>query len=313
MERSKSYKGRIRQIPIYLGKCFRAFIYMDDWKVVPMAAIIGGLVSFVACQNIFKTMEGTISGGFALVCVCIWNGFFNSIQVVCRERDVIKREHRSGMHITSYIGAHMIYQAFICMLQVTVILLIARFCGLQFPETGVVFRYFSADLWVTLFLITYAADMLSLMISSIVTTPTSAMTVMPFVMIIQLVCSGVMFTLTGEAEVITKFTISRWGMEAVCSIGKYNELPMVSLWNQIFKYRDFELYGLKPIEMITDFMSDNNMVEDFLLGSAKYSQNPNYASTTEHIFNCWGILILIAFAAALIAVLFLKNIDRDRR
>ena len=47
-------------------------------------------------------MEGTLMGAFAIACVCIWTGSFNSIQVICRERDVIKREHRAGMHISSY-------------------------------------------------------------------------------------------------------------------------------------------------------------------------------------------------------------------
>ena len=31
-------RGYFRQIPIYLGKFFRMFIYMDDWKMLPMAA-----------------------------------------------------------------------------------------------------------------------------------------------------------------------------------------------------------------------------------------------------------------------------------
>ena len=47
-------------------------------------------------------MEGNLKGAFALTCVAIWNGCFNSIQSVCRERPIIKREHRSGMHISSY-------------------------------------------------------------------------------------------------------------------------------------------------------------------------------------------------------------------
>lgn len=314
MQNSKSYRGRIRQVPIYLGKCFRAFIFMDDWKVIPMAAIIGGLVSFVACRNMFKYMETTVSGGLAMVFVCIWNGFFNSIQVICRERDVIKREHRSGMHITSYIAAHMVYQAFICMLQVTVLIFISGVSGIEFPLTGVITRSFIIDYWITLFLITYSADMLSLMISAIAPNPTAAMTVMPFVLIIQLVCSGVMFQLAGGTEIITKFTVSRWGMEALCSIGNYNSLPMMGLWNQLFKFRSFELIeGIRPVEEITNYMMDNNLTEEFMLQSGQYSQNVNYLSTPLHVLNCWGVLILMAVVTASVAVIFLKNIDRDKR
>lgn len=313
MENDKSYRGWLRQIPIYLGKCFRAFIYMDDWKVIPMAVIIGGMVSLVACQNIFVTMEGTTSGGFAMVCVCIWNGFFNSIQVICRERDVVKREHRSGMHISSYIGAHMIYQAFICLLQVAIIILTAQAAGVCFPSEGIITPYFKADFGITLFLITYAADMLSLMISAIVTNSTAAMTVMPFVMIIQLVCSGIMFTMSGDAAILTNFTISNWGMRALCSVGNFNSLPMVSLWNQIFKYRSFEIGGIKPIEAVTNYMMDNHLQDQFMLATASYSTNEKYLSTPQNVLLCWEMLIVMALAAVLIAGLFLKNIDKDKR
>ena len=67
------------------------------------AALIAGLVGMVIRKRFFINMEGTLMGSFAMVCVCIWNGCFNSIQVICRERDVIKREHRSGMHISSIL------------------------------------------------------------------------------------------------------------------------------------------------------------------------------------------------------------------
>ena len=87
------YRGRIAQIFIYLGKLVRMFLYQNDWKMLPMAAVIAAIVTYAVGGNLYQTQEGTASGSFALICVCIWNGFFNSIQVVCRERDIIKREH----------------------------------------------------------------------------------------------------------------------------------------------------------------------------------------------------------------------------
>ena len=97
----EKHTGRVAQVFIYLGKCLRMFVYQSDWKVLPMGAVIAALVTMVVGANLFKTQEGTKLGVFALVCVCIWNGFFNSIQVVCRERDIIKREHRAGLHMSA--------------------------------------------------------------------------------------------------------------------------------------------------------------------------------------------------------------------
>ena len=95
---SVRHLSRIGQIGIFFGKFVRMFVYQSDWKVLPMAALIAGLVGFALGGNFGVSMEGTLTGAFAIVCVCIWNGSFNSIQVICRERGIVKREHRAGMH-----------------------------------------------------------------------------------------------------------------------------------------------------------------------------------------------------------------------
>jgi hypothetical protein len=65
----------------------------------------------------------------------------------------------------------------------------------QFPAKGLFTPWLIVDLALTLFLISYASDMLSLWISSLAHTTTTAMTVMPFVLIFQLVFSGGIFSL----------------------------------------------------------------------------------------------------------------------
>ena len=137
-ERKKARKvhhtGRTSQIGIYLGKQLRFFISQSDWKVLPMAAVIAALVGMVIRKRFFVSMEGSLIGAFALVCVAIWNGCFNSIQSVCRERPIVKREHRSGMHISSYVAAHMIYQFFLCTLQTALTMYVLQGVGVKFQS-----------------------------------------------------------------------------------------------------------------------------------------------------------------------------------
>ena len=123
-------------------------------------------------------------GVLALVCVAIWNGCFNSIQVICRERDVVKREHRAGMHISSYITAHLIYQALICLLQTGLTLYICRLVGVQFPAEGMFTPWLIVDMGITLFFVSYAADVLALLVSSLAHS-TTGMTVMAAVVVRQ--------------------------------------------------------------------------------------------------------------------------------
>ena len=307
------YRGRLEQIRIYLGKQLRMFVYQNDWKVLPMAALIAGLVTFAVGKNLFKTQEGTLSGCFALVCVCIWNGCFNSIQVVCRERPIIKREHRSGMHVFSYVTAHMIYQAMLCVMQTIILIIICSITGIAFPKTGLVTGNFMIDMGISMFLITYAADMMALMISSLVKDTTTAMTVMPFVMIFQLIFSGGLIPLEGAAKKLSSLTLAKWGLQNLCALGRYNEQPMVTLWNTIWKFRSMVIDGEKPVEMITNYILDNNLLDHVLQESGRYNLNILYEMNSANVMQCWIILICFALVFAFLAMALLKRIDKDRR
>ena len=65
------HTGRLDQVFIYLGKQLRFFINQSDWKVLPMAAIIAGLVGMVIRRRFFVNMEGSLIGAFALTCVAL--------------------------------------------------------------------------------------------------------------------------------------------------------------------------------------------------------------------------------------------------
>ena len=307
------YRGRFAQIGIYLGKMLRMFIYQNDWKVLPMSALIAGLVTFAVGNNIFKTQEGTLSGCFSLVCVCIWNGFFNSIQVICRERPIVKREHRAGMHITSYIAAHMIYQMLLCVMQTAILIGVCYLANMRFPAEGLITKSFIADLALTLFLITYSADMMSLAISSFVKNTTTAMTVMPFMLIFQLVFSGGLIQLEGVAVKLTNLTIAKWGLIALCTLGNFNGQPMVTMWNTIWKFRSMEIEGYQPIKMFTDSILKEGKLDIFLQECGAYSGNPQYLYEASTILACWRNLVIIALLAVIVSILFLERVDRDKR
>ncbi len=253
------HRGRGAQVLIYLGKMLRMFIYQNDWKVLPMAALIAGLVGMVIRNRMFLNMEGTIMGAFAMVCVCIWNGCFNSIQVICRERDVIKREHRSGMHISSYIVSHMLYQALLCLAQTVVTLYVTQLVGVQYPWEGLVTPVFALDFMISMFLITYASDMMSLWVSALAKNTTAAMTIMPFVLIFQLVFSGGMLTLPAWTETLTHFTISNPGLKVIAAQADTNSRPYASIASMVSKMRDSEIGGAFTVGQVLDVLqADDN-------------------------------------------------------
>ncbi len=259
------HAGRGSQVLIYLGKQLRFFINESDWKVLPMAAVIAGLVGMVIRRKYFVSMEGTLIGAFALTCVAIWNGCFNSIQSVCRERAIIKREHRSGMHISSYVAAHMIYQLLLCVAQTVLTLFVLRQLDVQIPRgygSGSITPWKICDIGITMLLISYAADMMSLFLSSISRTTTGAMTLMPFILIFQLVFSGGIIPLPAWSQNLSSCTISNYGIRALAAQGEYNEKPMTSVWNTVSGMRDTEVGGEVTVGQILDTL-DSLVVEQY--------------------------------------------------
>ena len=306
---SGNHRGRLAQIPIYLGKNFRMFIYQTDWKVLPMSALIAGLIASVVGENMFVTMEGQFQCSLALTCVCIWNGFFNSIQSVCRERPIIKREHRAGMHISSYIAAHLIYQMFLCAAQALITVSVCKTIGIKFPTEGFITKWFLLDILITIFLITYASDITSLFISCVVHNTTTAMTVMPFMLIFQLVFSGGAFTLSGPAAWMTNLTISKYGLVALCAQGNYNSLKSVLLWNTIFRVRESSPELKEALRQV----EKAGKLDEILVRSGEAMQEAAYEMTKHNIFTCWAHLVMFTVIFAVLSVIVLEFIDNDRR
>ncbi len=274
-EMNVRHQGRGGQVWIYLGKLLRMFIYQSDWKMLPMSALIAGLVGLVIRRKMFLNMEGTMMGSFAIVCVCIWNGCFNSIQAICRERDVIKREHRSGMHVSSYITSHMIYQAMICALQTVITLYVTRMTGVQYPKEGLFTEWMIVDLGISMMLITYASDMLSLWVSTIARSATTAMTIMPFILIFQLVFSGGMLSIPKWAEPLTNFTISNPGLCVIGAQADINNRPFVTITDMLQKMRGKEIeISMTPGQMV-------DMLENLDLG--KYVEEVDWKKVIDDL------------------------------
>ncbi len=311
----KQYRGWIRQVPIYVGKFFRMFLNIGDWKVIAMAALIAGLVAYVIKGSFGINMEGTLKGSLALSCICIWNGFFNSVQVICRERAIIKREHRCGMSLRSYIFAHVIYQAFLCLCQALITTVVLYVSGINLPITGGTATPFMAvDLLITLFVITFTADMLALLISAISKTTTAAMTIMPFVLIFELLFSGAVFALPdGMATLISYFTIARVGMCALCAVAGYNALPSVSVWKMLKQFQGVEYEGGMPIQSVVNSIEKDNQVEEFCLKMGQLSQNLEYETSADNITTLWIVMLIFAFIFSLVALLSLSTLDKDKR
>ena len=287
--------GRIGQIKVYIGKCFRTFVHERGWKSLISTLIISIILAWVIGDNTFSVNESTKTGVFAMICGCIWTGLFNSIQSICRERAIIKREHRTGLHISSYVLAHMLFEFVQCVaeaLLLTIVFDIFR----EFPSSGVLFEWTAFEFFISFTLIIFCADALGILVSCIVKTENAAMTVMPFVLIVQLVMSGMMFALPKNAEPIKELTISKWGLCAVCSSADLNEIPTKDTLEKIKTASNSD-------EKITSW-KDLGLTQEY---------DMDYEASVQNVTKTWLVLILYSALYGIIGILFLKLVDKDKR
>jgi len=265
---------RMGQIKVYFGKCKRLFGSEKQWKNFVSTAIIMVIISMVTSSEMFVDYKATRNGGFAIICACIWIGLFNSIQSICRERDIIKREYRTGLHISSYILAHAAYEFCLCFVETLIVLAFLLIKNItHLPPEGLIFGVIG-DYFITLLLVLYASDMIAIMISCCVKNENEAMTVMPFVLIIQLVMSGSVFELHGISNLISNFTFSKWGLNGIISVA-------------------------------------NN---DFIVKAGYiYAGHDGCDSTASNLLGIWLILIGFSLLFIFLSTIILKKVDKDSR
>lgn len=272
--------SRFKQTSVYIKKNFRLFMNQKDWKFIIIAAIISFLVCAIVGKDMFSTYESTKSGFFAIISAAIWIGIFNSIQSICKEHDTITSEYRSGLHISSYIISHVIFDFFVCLIQ-SIILIVICLLFIDFPSEGIIFGSSIIEYFITLFFIVWCSDIMGIMISAVASTPNVAMTAMPFVLILQLVMSGVLFELSGWSEKVAYVTFSKWGMSALGSIGNLNDDSL-------------------PLKLSAVFP---NVV--------RLETEAAYEATAENLLTSWGCILLIGAVCVLISIISLKIRNKD--
>ena len=272
-----------REISIYIKRFLRVFVHEKRYFSIILSTIfMTVLIAWVTGENIFLQYSPTRNGAFALVCACIWIGIFNSIQSICKERATIKEEHRHhGLTFTSYTIAHMLFQALLCLTESLLVLgIIFLMKGSNLLQDGKLPFQTMFAFYITFFLIIYASDIFGLAASAISKNTDFAMTIMPFLLIVQLILSGFVFELEENARVLSNITISKWGLNAICIATDINSL---------------------------DIEPDN-----YILLSIKDKNFSAYDPANSHLLKIWLILLFIVLICGSITRIALNFVNRDK-
>lgn len=285
----KSAKGIsvINELLLLIQESF--YILLGEKRNLMISLLFPAVASLVTVwiggEKMFVTMEGTRAGCFILICSAIWCGLFNAIQVVVKERPNIRRDYVCGaVRIGCYTTSRALVQLALCVIQAAILVtsfpLIAKTYDNALPEEALVLSEPILEYYVSLLLVMYAADTMGLMISCFVKSEQLASQLSPYILIVQLLFSGVLFELKDAASNVSALMLSRWGMEALGNISDLNSIKSV--------------IAEKVPGYATPFAEA-------------------YEHTPEHLKETWLILVVFCIVPLLFGNLLLHRVSKDGR
>lgn len=241
--------------------------------------VIGLLLYIVADDSVFDVYENTKTMMFALCCSGIWIGLFNSIQEICKERNILRREYMTNLKLPVYVTSKFMVQALIGLIQ-AVLLSGSFILAVGKDGSGLFLDSFRPEIIFTIWIVIVASEAMGLVVSANAKSGDKAMVVAPFLLIIQLLFSGILFKLEGFGKYISYATTSRWTVEALGSIVNLNDLPL---------------------KMQADYPMITHEAESF------------FEATKDHAVHCWGILAGMTVLFLIVSIISLRQLPKDSR
>jgi len=140
----------------------------------------------------------------------IWFGTNNAAREIVNEASIYKRERMYNLDIFPYVLSKVFVLSFFTVIQsaIFVLILFVHFNNSLVSLTDP----YDAFLWMSF--ISISATFLGLFLSSIMSTTEKVMTIVPIILMPQIMLAGLVARINTEfVEVISYFTLSRWGTE----------------------------------------------------------------------------------------------------
>lgn len=266
--------------------------------VATQAPIIGGILVLVARPGALQELHS--SHGrlvlFLVALVAVWFGILCSARELTKEREIYRRERLASLKIGPYLLSKLLVLAGVCLVQSAVLLAVLAIevdvsaavtvftaTGPATVVRGVGALGFFGALLVTTFLSSLSGIGMGLLLSSAARTSDRAMSLVPLVLVPQLLLALALVPLPPGLAPLSWLTSARWAMEALGSIA---HLPPP---------RDF---------------SQCTIVGNPL--SCAVYPTVDYDPAAAHVVQVWAILLVYTAVCLGLAAWVLARRDRER-
>lgn len=205
--KNHSYLGQL----MWLSRRYLAIKFNDIGNVAIMlgqAPVIALLVLFI--------FDGVVQAvPFLVTLSAIWFGTSNAAREIVGEAAIYRRERMFNLQISTYILSKVLVLSFFALLQA---MLFSGIIYLGFQNTEPAWQSFGQTaMWV--WMLSICGTVLGLMLSALVNTSEKVMTLVPLVLIPQVMLAGVVAPISNIAvELISYLAPTRWGNEGLSLI-----------------------------------------------------------------------------------------------
>jgi ABC-type multidrug transport system ATPase subunit/pSer/pThr/pTyr-binding forkhead associated (FHA) protein len=181
------------------------------------APIISAILLLLTKSNIFNSHVGQDIDAqtplFIMAAAAVWFGTINAAREIVKETPIYQRERTVNLGLFPYIMSKVFVLGILCIVQSFLLLVIVGLKG-GYPDKGILLPAF-VELYISLFLTSLGGLMMGLAVSAIAPNTDRAMSLVPLLLIPQIIFAGSTFKLSGATEFISYFIVTRWGLQAL--------------------------------------------------------------------------------------------------
>ena len=241
------------------------------------APIVALLLTIVSTDDLYSSYDDTKAILFSLGCASIWLGLMNSVQEICKEKVILQKEHMSDLKLSTYLLSKFIVQAMLAFIQS--VLMVYVFQKIEGSSSNSILIDSFWDIQIICFLSILSSAAMGLCISAIVKDSNIAMSIIPLILVPQLLFSGMLFKLEGVGKFFSNFILCRWSVEGLGTSANLNDLTHI-------------VQTINPLAEVEP--------EDY------------FTFTTEHMTNVILIILLITLILMMISYIALrKNVNKN--
>ncbi|MEI6045710.1 MAG: FHA domain-containing protein [Chloroflexota bacterium] len=218
---------------LILVQRYAELIWLDRVNLLILllqAPIIGCVLALVAGDKAF--IDGTIVIDtqrllFIMAVSSVWLGTSNSARELAKEANIYRRERLVNLQVVPYILSKVTVLALLCVVQSLslTLVVIARVGAPNDP----LFLLGGLELAIGVWLTTMAGVGMGLLVSALASNPDRALTIVPVILVPQIILGGVIFSLDGPGQALSYVTVSKWSLDGLGTSTNLNRLEYYAI------------------------------------------------------------------------------------